>query len=344
VNGMIRAGAIAFITTLVLVPAIRRLCNRWGLFDKSGPLKIHSGAIPRLGGVAISISIAGGIGFNLPSQATPIWPFFAALASIWTLGFADDLRELAPILRLAIQIFGGILLWCGGWRLPLLTYNACNLVGVCLFLGLFVNAFNFLDGADGLCAGVAAIIAGAYIVLPGFTASTLGSLVAWSLLGTSVGFLVSNFPPANIFLGDSGSTVLGFCVAFLGLDFYRSNMSNVNGITVFFPLLIAALPLLDAILVVSRRLRSRRPVLGGDRTHFYDFLMAQGWSSRRIAVTVYAISAATCGIAGLALRCDFGIAFILSLTSVTTLLLLGFRLGTLKQNEKSRAAGMIKAG
>jgi len=341
---MIRSGATAFITTSILVPVIRSLCNRWALFDKSGPLKIHSGAIPRLGGVAIVISIAAGVGFNRPSQATPIWPFFAALVLIWTVGFVDDFREVPPILRLVIQIFGGILLWYGGWRLPLLAYNPINLAGVCLFVVLFANGFNFLDGADGLCAGVTAIIAAGYIILSGLTVSAFGSLVAWSLLGTSVGFLFYNFPLANIFLGDSGSTILGFCVAFLGLDFYRSNMSNLNGVTVFFPLLIATLPLLDAIVVVSRRLRGHRPVLGGDRTHFYDFLLAQGWSSRRVAVTVYAISALMCGIARLALKCDFETALILYLTSVTTLLLLGLRLGTLKQNEKSDAAEMIKAG
>jgi UDP-GlcNAc:undecaprenyl-phosphate GlcNAc-1-phosphate transferase len=341
---MIRAGVPAFITTLVLVPLIRRLCNRWGLFDQSGPLKIHLGAIPRLGGVAMAASIAAGVGFNLPIKSMPICPFLAALVLIWGVGFIDDIRGLAPILRLAVQIFGGILLWYGGWRLPLLTYSSVNLAGVCLFVMLFANAFNFLDGADGLCAGVTAIIATGYILLPGITLSRLGSLVAWSLLGTSTGFLFFNFPVANIFMGDSGSTVLGFCVAFLGLDLYRSNVTNLNGIIVFFPLLIAAVPLLDGILVVSRRLRGHRKVLAGDRCHFYDFLMAQRWSSRRIAITAYATSAAMCGIAGLALKCEFRIAFILCLTSVTTLLLFGLRLGTWKENEKPHAAEMIKAG
>jgi UDP-GlcNAc:undecaprenyl-phosphate GlcNAc-1-phosphate transferase len=232
----------------------------------------------------------------------PIWPFLAALILIWGVGVIDDIRGVAPILRLAIQIFGGILLWYGGWRLPLLTYSAVNLVGVCLFVVLFANAFNFLDGSDGLCAGVTAIIAVGYIIGPGVTLSASGFLVASSLLGTSVGFVCSNFPPANIFLGDSGSTILGFCVAFLGLDFYRSNATNLNGITAFFPLLIATVPLLDTILVVFRRLCGHRPVYGGDRNHFYDFLLGQGWSQRRIAITVYAVSAVVCGIAGAALK------------------------------------------
>jgi UDP-GlcNAc:undecaprenyl-phosphate/decaprenyl-phosphate GlcNAc-1-phosphate transferase len=340
---MIRAGTIALVTTLVLVPLIRHLCNRWGLFDKIGPLKIHSGAVPRLGGVAIAISIAAGVGVNLPTEPMPIWPLLAALCLIWGVGFIDDVREVAPILRLAIQILGGILLWYGGWRLPLLTYSVVNLVGICLFVVLFTNAFNFLDGADGLCAGVTAIIATGYIFLPGTTISFLGSLVAWSLLGTTVAFLFSNAPPANIFLGDCGSTILGFCVAFLGLDFYRSNVTNMKGIAAFFPLVIAALPLLDAMLVVSRRLHSRRPALVGDRTQFYDFLRMRGWPPRRIAFTAYVISASMGGIAGLVLKCEFTIAVILCVTSVTTLLLLGLRLGTLKENQKPHSAAMIKA-
>jgi UDP-GlcNAc:undecaprenyl-phosphate/decaprenyl-phosphate GlcNAc-1-phosphate transferase len=341
---MIRAGATALTTTLVLVPLIRRLCNRWGLFDKSGPLKIHSGAIPRLGGLAIAISITAGVGLNLPTGSMSIWPFLAALFLIWGAGFIDDIRDVRPILRLAVQIFGGILLWYGGWRLPLLPFGVLNLTCICLFVVLFVNAFNFLDGADGLCAGVTAIVAAGYIVLPGVSLSALGSLVAWSLLGTSVGFLYSNFPPANVFLGDSGSTALGFCVAFLGLDFYRSNVTSLNGATVFFPLLIAAVPLLDAILVLVRRLRDHRAMLGGDRKHGYDFLMARGWSSRRIAVTVYAISAVMCGVGRVALKSEFRIALTLCLTSVMTLLLLGLRLGTLKKNEKTHTTNMIKAG
>lgn len=334
---MLRAGAIAFITTIVFVPLVRYLCNHWGLFDPSGPLKIHSGEIPRLGGVAIAASIVTGVSFSRIIAARPVWPFLVALALIWAVGFTDDIRRVSATLRLAVQIGAGLMLWYGGWRLPWFPSTTINLLGVCLLTVGFVNAFNFLDGADGLCAGVTAIIAAGYAILPGVTLSALGQLVAWSLLGASVGFLFFNFPPADIFMGDSGSTVLGFCVGFLGFDFYRSNATNLNGAAELFPILIAALPLLDAILAVSRRLRSRRFLLRGDRRHFYDLLMRLGWSPRKVALMTYAISIALCGIAWLVLQFDYKNALLLTIASVGALLAAGVRLGSLRQNEKARA-------
>src|SRR5208283_5054328 len=125
-----------------------------------------------------------------------------------------------------------------------------------------VRCFNFLDGADGLCAGVTAVIAGAYLVVPGITLSVLGTIVAWSLLGVSIGFLVFNFPPrASIFLGDSGSTLFGFGVAFLALDFCSANAMTEHHIALVVPLLMAALPLLDGIMAVLRRLHGGKSLL-----------------------------------------------------------------------------------
>jgi UDP-GlcNAc:undecaprenyl-phosphate/decaprenyl-phosphate GlcNAc-1-phosphate transferase len=100
-----------------------------------------------------------------------------------------------------------------------LSSSAFAIFAQCLFLILFVNAFNFLDGVNGLAAGITAVIALGYALVPGAALSAFGGAVAWSLLGASAGFLFFNFPPAKIFIGDSGSTVLGFSVAILGLDF-----------------------------------------------------------------------------------------------------------------------------
>jgi len=331
---MVRAGAIAFFTIVAVIPVVRRFCIRWGLYDLNGPLKIHVGAIPRLGGVAIILSLVAGMVFNHHFDSMQARPFLIALALIWAVGFVDDIQSLSPVLRLAIQIGGGILLWYGGWRLPWFENPAINLAGVCLLAVVFINAFNFLDGADGLCAGVTGIIAAGYIFLPGVALSELGSLVAWSLLGASLGFLVFNFPKASIFMGDCGSTVVGFCVVFLGLDFYRSNAANPTGVTALFPILIAGLPLLDAILTVSRRLHGRSSLLQGDRCQFYDRLMGLGWTPRRVALTTYVLTAAICAIAGLALKCDFRQALSLSVGTAVILLIAGLRLGSLRQNQQ----------
>lgn len=333
---MLRPEAIALISTLILTPIVRGLCTHYGLYDSMGPLKIHSQAIPRLGGVAITLAIVAGLSCAGHLSQMHGWPFFAGLILIWAAGFADDIWRLSPTLRFVAQIGAATLLWFGGWRLPWLKPALVNLAVVCFLALFFINAFNFLDGADGLCAGVAGIIAAAYLIMPGFTLSLLGATVAWSLLGVSVGFLAFNFPPAQIFMGDSGSTVLGFGVAFLAFDFYRANVMTVRGLALAFPLLMSALPLLDGMLAVLRRLHERRSPLDGDRRHFYDLLFEIGWSPRKVTLTVYAVTAAMCIIAWMVLKSDFTQAVLLSGTSVGMLVVATVRLGSLRSSEKPR--------
>lgn len=306
------------------------------MYDPVGPLKIHSQATPRLGGVAITLALAAGTSVGSHLSRRQAWPLVGALALIWAAGLADDIWLLSPALRLAAQVTGSILLWLGGWRLPWLQPGLANLAATCLLTIIFINCFNFLDGSDGLCAGVTATIAAAYLTFFELTLSPLGSTMAWSLLGISAGFLVSNFPPARIYLGDSGSTVLGFGIAFLGFDFYRANATNERHVALAIPLLMAALPLLDGILAVLRRLRGGGSVVHGDRRHFYDLLLGLGWSSRRVALAIYVLTAAMCTVAWLILKCDFTHAVLLCAASIGALTMAAVRLGILRSNERPR--------
>jgi UDP-N-acetylmuramyl pentapeptide phosphotransferase/UDP-N-acetylglucosamine-1-phosphate transferase len=222
------------------------------------------------------------------SSRTP-WSFLAALLLTWVVGLIDDLRGLSPLLRLTAQAAAGGILWTSGWRVPFFESGVPGFVAECVFVALFINAFNFLDGADGLAAGVAGIIAIAYIALPQASHSINGAALAWSLLGACAGFLVDNFPPAKIFMGDSGSTALGMSVAFLSLDFYRSNPGAKFGPV--FPILVGLLPLLDLAFAVLRRLRARVSPFRGDRRHFYDLLLARGWSPRSVVLASCAATA-----------------------------------------------------
>jgi UDP-GlcNAc:undecaprenyl-phosphate/decaprenyl-phosphate GlcNAc-1-phosphate transferase len=287
--------AIAFVVALgcvaALVPLIRRLCFRWGLFDAPGHLKIHSEPIPRLGGIAIACAMVSGVAVALHGVTREAIFFAAALGLVWLAGFADDLLELPPAFRLLVQIGAALLLYAVGWRVTFSSSTAFAIVAQCLYVILFVNAFNFLDGVDGLAAGITAVIALGYAAMPGLPMSACGHAVAWSSLGACVAFLLFNFPPAKIFMGDSGSTVLGFCIAFLGLDLVSSHSDGGVARAWLFSFLIAALPILDALLVVTRRLARGRSPFWGDREHFYDFLLTGGWTARRVAVTCYFLTA-----------------------------------------------------
>jgi UDP-N-acetylmuramyl pentapeptide phosphotransferase/UDP-N-acetylglucosamine-1-phosphate transferase len=127
---------------------------------------------------------------------------------------------------------------------------------------------------------------------------------------------------------------LGFGVAFLAFDFYRVNALSEHRFAVAFPLLMAALPLLDGIMTVLRRLHGGSSVLHGDRRHFYDLLLGINWSPRRVALTIYALTAAMCLIAWLVLKCDFTHALLLCAASIGALTIIAVRLGVLRSNDE----------
>lgn len=282
-------GTAALGVTLLLTPLVRQVCFLLQLYDVPGPLKIHLQPIPRLGGIAIVLALATGVHFAGHHAGTPEWPFFTAVALICTMGLLDDIRGLSPSVRIAAEIAGAAILWQAGWRIPLAGHSLLSLMATSLFVVVLVNAFNFIDGADGIAAGVAAIIALGYVLLPADAHTWLGAACAWSMLGACSGFLAFNFPPAKIFMGDCGSMALGFVVAFLGLDSCRT---GVAGATVaLFPMLSAAFPLLDLTLAVIRRLQNRAPPFSGDRRHLYDLLLNLHWRPRRVALACYALTA-----------------------------------------------------
>jgi UDP-GlcNAc:undecaprenyl-phosphate GlcNAc-1-phosphate transferase len=323
------AAAVALIAALLLTPLVRLVCLRLHLYDLPGPLKIHSHPIPRLGGIALTLGLVLALSFSSYFAEFPCWPLFIGLALIWLTGFADDLRGLSSWFRLITQIASATLLWHEGWRVPLLGGIFCWLA-TCLLVIAFVNALNFLDGADGLAAGTVALIALGYVALPAGMLNHLGIALAWSLLGGSTAFLAYNFPPARIFLGDSGSTVLGFSLAFLALDSFRANASANSPPS--FPIIFAALPLLDAGLAVLRRLRHRGSPLSGDRRHFYDLLLARGWSQRTVALTCYSLTAALVAAGWWSVRVGVAQGVMISAICSGALVAAGLRLGSLRSS------------
>lgn len=289
----VAAGAIAFLFCVALVPAVKAFCERFGLFDSPGPLKIHSRPIPRLGGLAIAVSFATALLISSHRNVGTALPFFAALALIWLTGLVDDICGLSPVIRLTAQISGAFLLWRGGSRLPLFGNGAIGMICLCFFVVAFVNAFNFWDGADGLAAGTALVIAAAYIAQTSGSQSQFCVATAWALAGTCLGFLIDNFPPAKLFMGDSGSTMLGLAVTFIALNPNHPRTTHPL-FALYLALLPAALPLLDAAFAILRRLRGGGSPLYGDRSHFYDLLLGRGYSPRKVALTCYGITSIFC--------------------------------------------------
>lgn len=323
-------GATAFVVVLLVVPSLGMLARRWRLFDPTGPLKIHTQPIPRIGGLALILALFIGTMISKVGHSVPA-TFCLALVWVGVAGLIDDVRGLHPATRLLMQAGAALLLCSGGWQVPLFHVPALNVAAACLFLVASMNAFNFLDGADGVAAGVTVLIALGYLLIPsGMANSHLGSVVACVLLGSCLSFLLFNFPPASIFMGDCGSTTLGFATAFLGLHFYRA--ADSSGPRILLPVMLSGLPLLDLALAVLRRLRKGVSPFSGDRQHFYDLLLTRGMSPGQVALTCCGVSAAF-EVAGLlGARNSWAIALPIYSLTVVAFLITAIRFGSLRAN------------
>jgi UDP-GlcNAc:undecaprenyl-phosphate/decaprenyl-phosphate GlcNAc-1-phosphate transferase len=269
------SGFAALLVCLAALPAVKRFAQNFHLFDSPGPLKIHQGSIPRIGGIAMFAGfLAGCATLYLPAAKPSLLPL-AVFATIWVVGLIDDVRTLLPLFRFVVQIACGSALWIAGWRLQWFDSPILDLLFTSLFVAFVTNAMNLLDGMDGLAAGTASIVCVGFLIISAGHSSSLEFTIAASLLGACIGMLRVNTPPAKMFMGDSGSTLIGIVLAFLALNWVRSETDSRS---IFVPLVFFSLFLADAVLAILRRARSRQGLFTGDRRHFYDILLQRGWS------------------------------------------------------------------
>lgn len=322
---------VSFAITFLATALVKRWALGVGFVDKPGQRKIHIQPKPLGGGIAIFLGMAlplaaglifinlcGPVGNVDPAlwsgarQQTPLaLGLLAAMALTHALGLWDDKKALGPFLKLWIQLGIIAALTIGmellsrqtpSLRLRILTVLDARL-GVWASLTLTIlwicaitNAFNFLDNMDGLSAGTAALCAAAFCVATlsigqWFVAGTLAIL-----LGATIGFLCYNFPPASIFMGDSGSTLIGLVLGVLTVrtTYLPPHTPWANGwYTVFAPVMVLALPLYDLIVVSGLRLLRGKSPFVGDTNHFSHRLVARGMSRRTAVLCIYLVTAAT---------------------------------------------------
>jgi UDP-GlcNAc:undecaprenyl-phosphate GlcNAc-1-phosphate transferase len=297
----------AFAANVVMLPFLIRLSHKKEWYDEVNHRKIHEGNIPRLGGFGIFFSFTiGTIIFflirrffypDLPvAKALDLWPLFAGLLFIHTLGLVDDFKNVKPLVKVAVQVAAaGIVVAFGS---PILHVDVPAL-GISFSLGpagyvltlLWIigmsNAMNLVDGLDGLAGGITAIAAffiGLVALLQkNYTAAGMGFV----LFGGVVGFLVFNFPPAKLFMGDSGSLFLGFYLAVL--PFTGSQVPSKTTVLLAVTITMCAIPILDTLAAVLRRMRAKKPFYSPDKAHLHHKFLDLGLSSRGILLVVYSI-------------------------------------------------------
>jgi len=268
---------------------------------------LHDHSLPRLGGSAIvlSFSLATAVALGVGRFAThphlnfslrPLQTILPPAILIFFLGIYDDVRGASPYLKFFVQALAGAMLFAGGLRildLPVLfgTHQFSWYTGLpltILWVVAITNAFNLIDGLDGLAAGSALFSTLVVFVIALLGNLSLISLISLALAGAILGFLRYNFNPATIFLGDCGSLFIGFMLSALAL--YGAQKAPTI-IAVAIPVVSFGLPILETSLSVVRRLISGRPIFTADREHIHHKLLQRGMSHRQVVIVLYGVSA-----------------------------------------------------
>lgn len=307
---LISAGIISFIICVVLIPVLIRLSEKHHWFDKIDNRKIHTGNISRLAGVAIFYSMLLGfvIGLALLNIKTDIMSnipfsrlitFITAFFLVQMVGLIDDFKNIRPRFKFAIQIIATIIIIIPDRTLSLLYipfFDVTLNIGIFGYIltGIWIigacNAVNLIDGMDGLSGGITAIAALFLSVIAIALGNYITAVISFALFGSLIGFLVFNFPPAKIFMGDSGALFLGFALASLPLleINYQTDMTLIISISILF------IPVIDTLTSVLRRLRRGQSPFHPDREHLHHKLMDRNFSTKKILFTIYGVSVVIC--------------------------------------------------
>ena len=286
------AFAIALVATAALTPLTMRFARRVGAVDRARGRGLAPGGTPLLGGLAI---FAGGAiaGVLLLPGSDELHGILAGAAVITVVGAIDDRWELSAAWKLAGQIVAATIVVQAGVSVDNVTIPFLGAVdfgdagGPLTVLGLVavMNVVNLSDGVDGLAAGVCALSAGALVVIAFDLQRNSAGVLAAIVAGAALGFLIHNFHPASVYMGDCGSNLLGLllgCVAVLG------SVKTNAVLALIFPLIVLAVPFLDTTFVVLKRMKYRRPVYAADTEHFHHRLDRIGFSTRRTVLYLYA--------------------------------------------------------
>jgi UDP-GlcNAc:undecaprenyl-phosphate GlcNAc-1-phosphate transferase len=299
---------LALVIVVVLTPTVGRMARMIGAVDRPERRRLNVRPIPRLGGLALFFGIfVPALAFLDLSHEAHGLLLGAAVATL--VGAIDDFRGLQWWLKLLGQVTAaaipvGFGIWVHRFTFPVIGVHVLpKWIGMplsVLWIVAIMNMLNFLDGLDGLAAGVSAISAFTFTLIalslprPEIQAALLSAIV----LGAALGFLRHNFYPARIFMGDSGALLLGFVLAVIPLE---GLLKTASIVTLFFPLLVLAVPIADTTFVVARRLRYGEKVFQADQTHLHFRFLRRGYSQRRTVVYIWAWCA-TLAVAALGTR------------------------------------------
>ncbi|UOQ45686.1 undecaprenyl/decaprenyl-phosphate alpha-N-acetylglucosaminyl 1-phosphate transferase [Halobacillus salinarum] len=289
-----KALLICFILSVIITPIVKKLAIKIGATDKPDARKVHKVLMPRLGGLAIFISFFVGFIFFFPESKYAL-PIIIGAGIIILTGVLDDLIELSPKLKLGGQLLAALVVVLGGVQVDFINlpfggtieFGLLSIPITIIWIIAITNAINLIDGLDGLAAGVSAI---ALLTISGM-AITMGNIfvvfMGFMMLGSTLGFLIYNFYPAKIFMGDTGSLFLGFMIGVLSLLGFK----NVTLFSFIIPVIILGVPISDTIFAIVRRTIQRKPLSAPDKSHLHHCLINLGYTHPETVLMIYAMSA-----------------------------------------------------
>lgn len=285
---------ICFIASIIITPLVKKAAIKIGAVDQPNNRKVHTKIMPRLGGLAIYISFIIGLLVMRPENSLTI-PIIIGTLIIVITGVLDDLLDITPKAKLTGQILAALVVVLNGVQvqfinLPLggtIEFGLLSIPLTILWIVGITNAINLIDGLDGLAAGVSSI---ALITITGmafFMGNTFVAIVSLIVLGSTLGFLIYNFHPATIFMGDTGALFLGYIISVLSLLGFK----NITVISLIVPVIILGVPISDTIFAIIRRLVNKQPLSEADKSHLHHCLLRLGYSHRQTVLIIYGIAA-----------------------------------------------------
>jgi UDP-GlcNAc:undecaprenyl-phosphate GlcNAc-1-phosphate transferase len=345
-NNYLMVFALAMMGCVLVTPLVTHLATWIGAIDRPDQFRrIHHGAIPRLGGLSLVLGIAMGtmlphlmassgfLSHDLPHLRHG-WAVLIATVIVLIVGFVDDARSIGPRVKVLGQTLAVFALYLGGIQIedidilglhfdltnPSFQFDISTLtielriaslaVTMLWFLGC-MNIWNLIDGMDGLASGVGLLVSGTLTLVAIHNRNSEVALLAVSLAGSLAGFLLFNWHPACIFLGDSGALLIGLLIGVIGVE---GSIKGPSTISILFPILAMGLPISDTAMAIFRRWVRNLPLSAADRRHVHHLLISFGLNPREAALMLYCFSGFLCGVVllGVALRSEF-LALILAL-------------------------------
>lgn len=285
---------ICFVAAVILTPMVKSIAIKIGATDKPNYRKVHEKIMPRLGGLAIYVSFLIGFLVFLPNTIHYL-PIMIGATIIVFVGILDDLFQKSAKFKFIMQLVAATIPVIGGFKIDFITIPFADRIEfgflaipiTILWIVAITNAINLIDGLDGLAAGIAAI---AFLTISGLAVS-MGNipiaLISFMMLGSTLGFLIFNFYPAKIFMGDTGSLFLGYMISVIAVT---GLFKNVALFSLLVPIIILAIPILDTLFAIIRRIIHKKPISAPDKSHLHHCILKLGYTHKQTVILIYGMS------------------------------------------------------